>query len=353
LTWPFRNTHQIADEIKVDSKWRRLISVTLASGVVLTMTLPALGSHTPAHALEQINAITAQAIEDMDEVVADFATAISGMTAADEVKATEQAALDEIDSIRTAARDAIDDLLVLYQGPLGKPAGDAKKAISDKRLEARNAIGDLADAWVPAVITTTTTTTPTTTTTTMVSTTTTTTGSGNSGNGGNSGSGSGGGNSNGSGPPATPRAEGEGGTSGSTETPPSGSSSGSESTATSAKDPISPVPDEITGESGEILVLATETPQETAFFTPQSVELMEDASRSTATQRMAAALDTVLPPEMVDLVLSPLLILEILARTILDGGARVIGPISLLALSGLLMFAYDRRSRRAAPAGGH
>jgi hypothetical protein len=79
---------------------------------------------------------------------------------------------------------------------------------------------------------------------------------------------------------------------------------------------------------------------------------MMDASESTATQRMAAALDTVLPPEVVDLVLSPLLILEILARTILDGGARMIGPLTLLGLSGLLMFGYDRRSRRAVSAAG-
>jgi hypothetical protein len=124
--------------------------------------------------------------------------------------------------------------------------------------------------------------------------------------------------------------------------------------ATTTEGPVAGVTDELTDDAGEILILATETPEETAFFTPESVELVMDQSDSTATQRMAAALDTVLPPEVVDLVLSPLLILEILARTILDGGARVIGPLALLGLSGLLMFAYDRRSRRTAPAaGGH
>jgi hypothetical protein len=103
---------------------------------------------------------------------------------------------------------------------------------------------------------------------------------------------------------------------------------------------------EIGDGSNEILVLATETPAESSLFTPQSVQLMTSGSGSTATQRVAAALDTLLPPAVVDLVLSPLLILEILGRTILDGGARVLGPLSLLGVSALAMFMYDRRSRR-------
>ena len=57
-------------------------------------------------------------------------------------------------------------------------------------------------------------------------------------------------------------------------------------------------------------------------------------------------LQTVLPPAIVDLVLSPLLILEILLRTSLADGQKILIPILLLALSAVLISVTDRRSKR-------
>jgi hypothetical protein len=65
---------------------------------------------------------------------------------------------------------------------------------------------------------------------------------------------------------------------------------------------------------------------------------------------MARLLDTVLPPAVVDLVLSPLLILEILIRTVLDGGATMIGPLLILAACAYAIFKYERSAKRRAVA---
>jgi hypothetical protein len=65
---------------------------------------------------------------------------------------------------------------------------------------------------------------------------------------------------------------------------------------------------------------------------------------------MARLLDTVLPPAVVDLVLSPLLILEILIRTVLDGGATMIGPLLILAACAYAIFKYERSAKRHAVA---
>jgi hypothetical protein len=61
---------------------------------------------------------------------------------------------------------------------------------------------------------------------------------------------------------------------------------------------------------------------------------------------VAAVLNTVLPPAVVDLVLSPLLIIEILFRTIVDGGTRFVAPLMLLAMSAVIVYVYDRTSKR-------
>jgi hypothetical protein len=73
-----------------------------------------------------------------------------------------------------------------------------------------------------------------------------------------------------------------------------------------------------------------------------------DQDGTELTTRASAMLETVLPPAVVDLVLSPLLILEILLRTSLAGGQSVFVPLALLALSALLISLSDRFSRRTA-----
>jgi hypothetical protein len=69
-----------------------------------------------------------------------------------------------------------------------------------------------------------------------------------------------------------------------------------------------------------------------------------------ATAAVSAMLETVLPPAMVDLVLSPLLILEILLRTTLDGGQSIFAPLALLAVCAAMISLTDRFSKRASRA---
>jgi uncharacterized membrane protein len=65
---------------------------------------------------------------------------------------------------------------------------------------------------------------------------------------------------------------------------------------------------------------------------------------------MSAVLDTVLPPAVVDLVLSPLLVLEILVRTTLQDGQRVLAPLILLAIAAIVIAVADRFAKRQAAA---
>jgi uncharacterized membrane protein len=65
---------------------------------------------------------------------------------------------------------------------------------------------------------------------------------------------------------------------------------------------------------------------------------------------MSAVLDTVLPPAVVDLVLSPLLVLEILFRTTLQDGQRVLAPLILLAIAAIVIAVADRFAKRQAAA---
>jgi hypothetical protein len=92
------------------------------------------------------------------------------------------------------------------------------------------------------------------------------------------------------------------------------------------------------------------TPNEPVAFGFEPDGETSEARGSGATDRMARLLDTVLPPAVVDLVLSPLLILEILIRTVLDGGAAMIGPLLVLAACAYAIFKYERSAKRRAVA---
>jgi hypothetical protein len=93
------------------------------------------------------------------------------------------------------------------------------------------------------------------------------------------------------------------------------------------------------------MVLATEASGRPVPFGPEAIG-SADHEQAGPTAGIASLLETVLPPALVDLVLSPMLILEILVRTVIDGGAAVLVPLSLLAVCAYVIFRYDRSLKR-------
>jgi hypothetical protein len=94
---------------------------------------------------------------------------------------------------------------------------------------------------------------------------------------------------------------------------------------------------------------ATVVAQTPAQIPPyDTVQLSEGdgSEENEVTEQMSAALETVLPPAAVDLVLSPLLIFEILLRTSLAGGKGILVPLMSLAVCAVLISLTDRFSRR-------
>jgi hypothetical protein len=99
-------------------------------------------------------------------------------------------------------------------------------------------------------------------------------------------------------------------------------------------------------EFGPVLELAALTPDQPFTVSQEAITSLMSSEETGATATMAKMLDTVLPPAVVDLVLSPFLILEILVRTLVDGGSRLLGPLTMFALSAMALFVYDRFSKR-------
>jgi len=64
---------------------------------------------------------------------------------------------------------------------------------------------------------------------------------------------------------------------------------------------------------------------------------------------VASMLDVVLPPMVVSVVLSPLIIIEVIGRAMLRSGAAILLPILLLGLS-LLFLRWRDRNRQAGQA---
>jgi hypothetical protein len=311
---------------------RRGLVLAVTLGVALfSVVAPAAASHTADHAADQIRDIVAQADDDMDQVVSGFEAQSAGFDDQSQVDSAEDDANQRIETIWGAAKTSIEDLVKLYPGELGAAGGTAKQEIQDKRQASRTEIAAVANSWAPAA--TTTTTAPTTTTTTPA---TTTTRPPNQGNG--------------VGPPA-PGTNNGGGNSGGGSAPPEAPPE-----ATPVEPPTSPaspggIDTWIVGDPIEdpqtdtSLVLATEASGRPVAFGPEAIG-SADRNQSGATAGIASLLETVLPPALVDLVLSPMLILEILIRTVIDGGAAVLGPLSLLAICAYVIFRYDRSLKR-------
>lgn len=308
--------------------------LAIPSFVIVLLTLiaaPAGATHTSQHANDQIGQTAAAAIEDMDAVVASYEDDIAHMDTAAEVAVAEGEADDDVAAIWAAAKKAIEDLVKLYPGELGNVGADAKQQILAKRQDSGNEISELADNWAPSSPTTTTTTVRPTTTTTANTTTTVGNGvappsGGNSGNSGNGGSGGNSGNSGGSG-----SGSGSSGAPSGAQIDPGPTGDGDSQSTT---DPV---------DSSGLMVIA-QTPAQAEFVETTSTQAQEEAG---VTTQISGMLQTVLPPAIVDLVLSPLLILEILLRTSLADGQKILIPILLLALSAVLISVTDRRSKKA------
>jgi len=318
---------------------RGVLVLTASSVAVICLMLPVFATHTAEHAADEIWAVADQAEQEMADVVSEFEDRIAGFESEGEVDLAADDAEAEIEAIWSTAKSAIQDLVKLYPGELGEIGGSAKQQLQEARQTSRVNITDLAAAWAPP---TTTTTLPSTTTTTTAATTTTTHPSKNSGNQPASPPPD---SDNGGGPPEPP---------GQPESP--GSPAETEPRSTPNDQPASPdaqsqgsvsVPESPMDQAGgTFLVLAAETPDQQLALGSDSFSEILESSQSGATAKMAAVLETVLPPAVVDLVLSPMLVLEILVRTTLDGGSKSVGPLFLLGAFALGIFVYDRSTKR-------
>ena len=314
-----------------------------SSAFVLIGSGPVSATHNADHAAAEIAQVVDQASHDSDGIVSAFSNQISKLNDQGAVDDAADGAVTQVDSVWSTARTTVDDLTAPYQGELGQVGGEAKQQLQGIRQAARDTIRAPADDWTPpAPAATTTTTTP---------------------------------------PSAVappPPANGNG--PGSNEGSPPGSNSGNrpepENGGTQAPeatnpDPVpGPVPDPVADpdsglrpvpqptppfqgvapspgpELAMVLELAALTPDQPFTVSQEAISSLMAAQETGATATMARMLDTVLPPAVVDLVLSPLLILEILVRTLLDGGSRLVGPLTMFAISAMALFVYDRFSKR-------
>lgn len=266
---------------------------------------PVSATHDADHTAVEIAEVVTRAGHDSNAIGADLAGDISKMSDEGAVGDATDAALSAVDSVWSAARTTVDTLTALYPGDLGLIGGEAKRQLQETRLAARTIISELANDWTPPAPLTTTTST-TTTTTTM--------------------------------PVASPPPGSEAGN------PPEPETGG---VAMPVPDPSPPIvaTEPLTG-PGLDLELAALTPGQPFTVSQEAISSLLANADTGATARMAAMLDTVLPPAVVDLVLSPLLVIEILIRTLIDGGSKLAGPLALFAISAMALFVYDRFSKR-------
>ncbi len=307
----------------------------MSLSALLLIALPAAAAHTPAHTSEEIWAVVSTAEQSMGAVVDSFEAAIASMDDPGAVEAAEAAAKADITVIWTEARNDVDDLAMLYPA-LNQEAGAAKQQLAQLRVQSRDQISEQADAWTAPVPVTTSTTLVVTTTTITVGTTTTThaeaTGPPVSPGAGNGGNGNGTGNGNGNGnevqeqespaDPPSPEVQ---------VTPdPVGESATAES-----QEPIDASGLEFVSQTSVIAM---------AQDMPKPVVPIDEVEDGAITSQVSAMLETVLPPAIVDVVLSPLLVFEILSKTIMADGQKVLVPLSLLALCAMVIGFGDRLS---------
>ncbi len=318
----------------MNSRRRLILGLLASTAAFLGTAIPASADHSPEHASDQISVIASSAESEMDGIVSGFAAQAEGLSDEGEVDQSAEDATTSVEEVWSTARTAVDDLVKLFPGQLGKVGGDAKQQLQDARQAARSTISELADAWVPPIAVP----SPTTTTTIPNSGTAPAEIDPGPGPGTDPGNGNANGNANGNGKgngpdPGTDPAPGQ------VVGPPV-----DRSPSSSESPPAAPEPE--VDEIGIDFELAAAAPEQPFTVSPEAITTLLAAEDTGATATMAEMLKTVLSPAVVDLVLSPLLVLEILFRTLVDGGLRLVGPLTLLVVSALAIFGYDRLSKR-------
>ena len=283
-----------------------LVSRITAVVLLVLLGLPARGYTSVDEAKEAIGAIAVQAISDMGEVADEFASAVQALSTPSAITAAEGLARDEVDAQWSQARVQIDDIRGEYPSELAADANAAKQAIQQAHQEVRSDITDLkTSAFGQLGITTTTTTTSTT----AAATTTTT---------------------------ATPRSGGA--------PPPKGPPSTTDGLG-SVIETDSPFQAESTEDYANS-IMAVAIPDVTDRSPAMGSTMKAMGAETTST--IALSLEVFLPPAIAELVLSPLLVIEILGRTAFEGGWGILLPLGLLVASGALLVRADRRIRRSA-----
>ncbi len=326
-----------------------MLPVLMLVAALFSAAGPAMASHTSDHATEEISGVVAQAEQDMDDVVADFQHDLAGIETENQVGSAESAADAAIQTVWTGARDAVNDLVRLFPSVLGSVGAAANQQLQAARHTYQDLITALAEGWMPpeALVTTTTafmTTTPPPP---------------------DPGNGSGGPPPDtGNGPGGPPPPNTGNGSDGSPNGPPGApedaepnQSNPLDPNLPAGNDPVnSPSPSQASQRSspaGDLeapngptgLLSLAQTPGQPPALEQGAVGSEVGSKAAGATERVAALIETVLPPAVVDLVLSPLLVLEILVRTIWEGGLTIVGPLSLLAICALAILLQDRRSK--------
>jgi hypothetical protein len=333
----------------------RVTGVASILAALLLIALPAGAAPAPQNAIEEIWAVVDEASQAMSGVVDDFEVAITSMTDPGDVETAQSAADHQVTEIANAAKTELDELARLYKG-VGKEVKAAKQQLHQARNASRDEIVALANTWVPPVpSTTTSTTTPTTTTTTIAPTTTTTThgnsgttpkppGSGGGNGNGNSGAGGGGNGSSNAGAGGNGNSsQGQGGTNR------GGTATANESDISSGSSAVAVTPElavEQTIDAGDLGFLPEVSAIAVAGDVPRA-PAEQGSEEAVITTQVSTVLETVLPPAVVNAVLSPLLVVEILTKTIMADGQKVLLPVALLALCALLIALGDRIESRS------
>ena len=254
--------------------------------------------------------VAEQASSEMGEVVDEFVSTVGTLTTEAAIVEAAEIVQDEIEAIWLEAKGQINDIKLEYPVELNDVANDAKSVIQQARLNARSDIKALEASAIQGLSSPTTnvaTTTPTTSTSTTVPPTSTTS-------------------------TTTPGAGGIPPVGG----PPPGTNNPTTIPQTDFFGEASLVNDI----ANALTVPTTPDLDELAISTNSAMKAMG----AETTLAMAQRLEVFLPPAIAEFVLSPLLIFEVLLRTAIDGGSKILLPLGLLFASVVAMTLLQHRS---------
>ena len=283
---------------------RRVLKVCcvllMALAVAGVVGPPAQATSSVEEARAALEEIAAQAASGMAAVVEQFAVTVPGLSTLAEINAAEASAIAEVDAIRSAARDQIKAIKRDHSKELRDEIDAADDAVDQARADSRAEISDLAtaaaeqltaaaaqqpEAQAPEP------------------------------------------------PPASP-AQQNGAVQSSPPEDPS---------QVTTETTVAPVAQPAIASSLIIPALPDQTQGSESDGSPS------EALGAATTPVIARTFEVVLPPAVAELVVYPLLVLEILARTVAEGGSRVLIPLSLLMATVVLLLWVDRRVKPKSP----